>query len=84
MYCTYLNPGIPLAKENAMLERELSIVKAGVRNVGKAIIRIGEKHYAQAVREPDWSIVTKAYSEADRLLRETLLQGFSEYGWLPS
>ena len=67
-----------------MLKLELTIVQGVVRRVGEAIIRIGGKHYAEALREPDWSIVTKADLEADRLPRETPLQEFSEYGWLSS
>ena len=67
-----------------MLKLELTIVQGVVRRVGEAIIRSGGKHYAEALREPDWSIVTKADLEADRLPRETPLQELSEYGWLSS
>ena len=75
-----LNLGIPLAKENTMLKLELTFVQGAVRRVEEATSHVGGKHYAEALREPDWSIVTKADLEADWLLRETLLKEFPEYG----
>ena len=69
-------------EENPVLELELDVVKGVVRRAGEVIVRIGEEHYAEAAREADRNIVTKADLEADRLLKETLLKAFPEYGWL--
>lgn len=65
-----------------MLEKELGIVRAAVRQAGAAIVRIADEHYQTAATQADRTVVTKADLEADRILREALTAAFPDYGWL--
>jgi len=65
-----------------MLEKELSVVKEVVKIAGREIIRIADEYYSRAQENVDRSAVTKADLAADKILRETLMRFFPEYGWL--
>jgi len=65
-----------------MFEQELEIVKQTVLQAGTAIERIAAEHYQEALSQADRTVLTKADLEADRILRETLIGEFPQYGWL--
>ncbi len=65
-----------------MLERELEVVCAVVKEAGDAILRIADEHYQTAAKSADRTVVTQADLEADRLLQDALRGEFPEYGWL--
>lgn len=65
-----------------MLEHELEVVCAAVKEAGDAILRIADEHYQTTAKSVDRTVVTKADLEADRILQETLRSEFPDYGWL--
>jgi len=65
-----------------MLEQELEVVKQAVREAGEAILSIADKHYSEAAKQADRTVVTKADIEADRILQDHLGKAFPDYGWL--
>jgi myo-inositol-1(or 4)-monophosphatase len=65
-----------------MLESELKVIKQAVQEAGEAILRIGNEHYQEAVKQADRTVVTKADIEADQILQSHLRKGFPDYGWL--
>lgn len=63
------------------LEHELKLVKSSVRKAAQAILQIAGDGF-EADYKADNSPLTVADLEANRILKETLTQSFSEYGWL--
>lgn len=63
------------------LERELNILCKAVRKAGEVILQVANDSFSTAYKE-NLDPVTVADLEANRILRETLLGNFPDYGWL--
>ena len=65
-----------------MYELELRTACDAATRAGRTIMCIAQEHYGRAVDQADRKVLTLADLEADRLLKETLMQAFPEDGWL--
>lgn len=63
------------------MEREMGELQKAVVRAGKAVVELAKNGFGTELknnRDP----VTTADTEANRILKELLLDGFAEYGWL--